>query len=127
ANVPLLRAVVRPPEDPPTRQKANDLRQRLVALKARFDAGQWTDATKNGRALVREPRAIGYKPLIAEALAQEGAMLFRTNDPAAAERALTDAFWTADASRHDEIRAETAALLVHIVGYLQSRYQEAQG
>jgi eukaryotic-like serine/threonine-protein kinase len=127
ANVPLLRAVVRPPEDPPTRQKTNDLRQRLVALKARFDAGQWKDATEDGRTLVGEARAIAYKPLIAETLALEGAMLFRTNDVAAAERALTDAFWTADAARHDEIRAETAALLVHVVGYLQSRFAEAQG
>ena len=126
ANVPLLRAVVRPPEDPPTREKTNNLRQRLVALKARFDAGQWKDTAKDGRTLVEEARAIGYKPLIAETLSQEGAMLFRSNDPAAAERALRDAFWTADASRHDEVRAETAALLVHVVGYLQSRYAEAE-
>jgi len=126
ANVPLLRAVVRPPEDPPTRQKATELRQQLVALKARFDAGQWKDTTRDGQRLVAEARKVGYKPLIAETLAQQGAMLFRSNDPVAAERALTDAFWIADAARHDEIRAETAALLVHVVGYLQSRYSEAQ-
>ena len=45
--------------------------------------------------------------------------------PAAAETCLTEAFWVADASRHDEVRAEAAAILVYVVGYQQARFAEA--
>jgi eukaryotic-like serine/threonine-protein kinase len=126
ANVGLLRAVVKPPEDPSVRVKVEDARARLAAIKARFDAGRWKDAAAEGPTLVREARAIGYRPLIAESLAQEGAMLIRSNDIAAAERALADAFWAADAARHDELRAETAESLVYVVGYLQRRFSEGE-
>src|SRR4051812_12479072 len=39
ADVPVLRAVVKPPEDTATRQKVDELRKRLANLKAKFDAG----------------------------------------------------------------------------------------
>jgi tetratricopeptide (TPR) repeat protein len=126
ANVPLLRAVVKPPEDPPTRQRVAELRQRLVSLKARFDAGQWKKTGAEGPALIADVRKIGYKPLLAEALAQEGVMLVRANESSAGAQVLTEAYSVADASRHDEIRAETAAFLVHVVGYLEMRFPEAQ-
>jgi tetratricopeptide (TPR) repeat protein len=126
ANVPLLRAVVKPPEDPSVRVKVEETRARLAALKARYDAGRWKDASAEGSTLVGEARAIGYKPLIAETLAQQGKMLVRSNDTIAAEKALSEAFWMADATRHDELRAETAATLVYVVGYLQRRFADAQ-
>ena len=53
-------------------------------------------------------------------------MLIQSNDPAAAEQMLTEAFWAADAARHDELRAETAAVLVYVVGYLQRRFGDGQ-
>jgi serine/threonine protein kinase/tetratricopeptide (TPR) repeat protein len=126
ADVPVLRAVLKPPDDGGTKQKVDDLRKRLADLKARFDAGRWGDASKEGPRLVSEAHAIGYKPLIAEALAQEGTMLLRSNDLGAAEQALAEAFWAADASRHDELRAAIAADLVYVVGYLQRRFSEGQ-
>ena len=46
ADVPLLRAVVRPPEDPVTRAKVAELRRRLAELKARSDAGRWKEVLK---------------------------------------------------------------------------------
>ena len=79
------------------RVTVENLHRRLASLKARFDAGGWKDAAKDGPALVSEARSIGYKPLVAETLAQEGAMLIRSNDTRAAEEALTEAFWAADA------------------------------
>jgi tetratricopeptide (TPR) repeat protein len=39
---------------------------------------------------------------------------------------LTEAFWSADTARHDEVRAEVAANLVFVVGYQQSRFAEAR-
>ena len=73
ADVPLLRAVVRPPEDPATRARVAELRRRLAELKARFDAGP-LEGGAEGRApaLVAEARALGYQPLVAETLALIG-------------------------------------------------------
>src|SRR6185312_2854779 len=41
ADIPTLRAVVRPPDDPSTVARVSDMRQRLAETKARFDAGRW--------------------------------------------------------------------------------------
>ena len=41
ADVQTLKAVIKPPEDPTTRAKVNDLRERLADVKAQFDAGRW--------------------------------------------------------------------------------------
>jgi serine/threonine protein kinase len=124
-DVPLLRAVIRPPEDPKTRAKVADLRRRLADLKARFDAGQWKEALKKAPALVAEARAVGYQPLIAETLALMGSVFLQANNSKDAERTLTESFWIADASRHDEVRAEAASALVYVVGYEEVRFDEA--
>jgi tetratricopeptide (TPR) repeat protein len=126
ADVPLLRAVVRPPEDPATKARVPELRRRLADLKARFDAGRWKEAIKDAPALVAEVRAVGYQPLVAEILALQGMMSFKANDTKVAEQALTEAFWAADASRHDEVRAESAANLVYVVGYQEGNFAGAQ-
>ena len=44
ADVPVLRAVVKPPEDVATRAKVEDLRNRVAELKAKFDAGRYREA-----------------------------------------------------------------------------------
>jgi serine/threonine protein kinase/tetratricopeptide (TPR) repeat protein len=126
ADVPLLRAVVRPPEDPNTRALVADLRHQLADLRARFNAGRWKEAMKSAPRLVAEARAVGYQPLVAETLALHGTILFKSNDTKAAEAALTEAFWAADASRHDEVRAEVATNLVYVVGYQAGNFASAQ-
>jgi serine/threonine protein kinase/tetratricopeptide (TPR) repeat protein len=125
ADIPVLRAVVRPPEDPATRARVEDIRQRLADLKARFDAGRWREGLKEGPQLVVEARASGYLPLIAETLAMVGGQRIRLTATQAAADALEEAFWAADASRHDEVRADVAVNLVWVVGYLQTRFAEA--
>jgi tetratricopeptide (TPR) repeat protein len=125
ANVPLLRAVVKPPEDPATRAKASELRVRMAELKARFDAGRWKDALKDAPALVAAAEALGYQPLLAETLLLQGNMMISAGDPAAAEHTMVRAFWRADASRHDELRAEAAAKLVYVVGFQEGHFEDA--
>src|SRR6185503_4103062 len=68
ADIALLRSVVRPPTDPGTRARVNDLRHRLAELKARSDAGRWKEVLKPIQTAESEARAIGYQPLIAEIL-----------------------------------------------------------
>jgi serine/threonine protein kinase/tetratricopeptide (TPR) repeat protein len=125
ANLPLLRAVVQPPENPATRAKVNDLRIRLADLKARFDAGRWKEALKNLPGLLSAARALGYQPLLAETLQIQGNMLISAGDSVAAEKSLIEAYWRADASRHDELRAEAAEKLVFVVGFQEGHFDEA--
>jgi serine/threonine protein kinase len=125
ADVPLLRSVVRPPEDPATRARVDDLRRRLADLKARFDAGAWREGVGAADALAAEARALGYQPLTAEALALEGREHLKVADASGSAKALEEAFWQADASRHDDVRAEVATFLVWTHGYLRSDYAQA--
>src|SRR4029453_19149712 len=98
----------------------------VAKLKARFDAGQWKETRQNAPILVAEARKIAYQPLVAEALLLSGHGMARPGDSAAAEQAFNEAFLTAEASRHDEVRAEAAAILVYVVGYQQGRFQEGR-
>jgi eukaryotic-like serine/threonine-protein kinase len=126
ADVPLLRSVVRPPEDPATRARVVDLRHQLAGLKALFDAGRYREGLKNAPGLVAAARTLGYQPLVAETLALMGTMYTKSNDSHTAEQALVESYFVADSSRHDEVRAEDALFLVWVVGYQQGRYPEAQ-
>jgi tetratricopeptide (TPR) repeat protein len=125
ADVQLLRAVVMPPEDQRTRERVNALRIRLAELKASFDAGRWKKALEDAPALVADTEAVGYKPLTAEARMLRGHMLAKAGDPGAAEKEMLTAFSLADASRHDELRAEAAEKLVFVVGFRLGRFEEA--
>jgi serine/threonine protein kinase/tetratricopeptide (TPR) repeat protein len=125
-DVPLLRSVVRPPDDPATRAQVAELKQQLAHLKALFDAGRWREGLKDGPGLVAAAKNVGYQPLIAETLALMGTLYLKANDSHAAEVALTDSYLAADASKHDEVRAADATNLVWVVGYLQGRFDEAQ-
>ena len=126
ADVPLLRAVVKPPEDAATRTKVNELRMRLAELKARFDSGRYREARKDVSDLVSFARTLGYQPLVAETLSLQGTISCKSDDGAGAHRALFESYLAAEASRHDEVRAEVAALLVYVVGYQQGHFDEAQ-
>jgi serine/threonine protein kinase len=126
ADVTLLRAVVRPPEDPVTRAKVAELRRRLAELKARSDAGRWKEVLKAAQATEAEARAIGYQPLVAEILVLEGLAYGRSNDAKTAEKMLVEAFQAADAYRHDEVRATAATELVYVFGYQEGQFEEAE-
>ena len=126
ADVPLLRAVVKPAEDAATRERVAAVRLKLADLKARFDAGKFRSNMSEMSALIRQTREIGYKPLTAEALLLQGHAEMRAGNAQSAEDVFAEAFWMADASRHDEVRAEAAALLVFVLGYQQGRFTDAQ-
>jgi serine/threonine-protein kinase len=70
-------------------------------------------------------RELGYKPLVAEGLVLLGTMQYKSDNGRSAEQALVESFRMADASRHDEVRAEAAADLVYVYGYQQGNFAEA--
>ena len=126
ADVPTLRAVIRPPDDPGSVAKVAELRKRLAEAKARFDAGRWKESLKGTSAVISEARVLGYKPVVAESLALLGMMKEKANDGHAAETAFVEAYRLADASRHDEVRAEVSTMLVFVVGDQERNFAEAQ-
>ena len=75
--------------------------------------------------MIDAARAVGYKPLTAEALALAGLIYMRAHNAVAAERAMSESYVLADASRDDDVRAEVATNLVFVVGDLQGRIREA--
>ena len=125
-DVPLLRAVVKPPEDTNTRARVAVMRRKLADLKAQFDAGRFRSSYPDISSVAAEARETNYKPLSAEALLLQGDMEMKAGNAEEAERILSDAFWMADASRHDEIRADAADSLVFVVGYQQGRFADGQ-
>jgi serine/threonine protein kinase/tetratricopeptide (TPR) repeat protein len=125
ADVPLLRAIVRPPEDPSTRARVDDLRRRLADLKARFASGSWRGGVHDAQTLADEAHALGYQPLTAEALELVGREREKFGDGVGSAKALEEAFWQADSSRYDDVRAEAATFLVYTCGYLENDYAQS--
>jgi serine/threonine-protein kinase len=117
AEVALLKEVVKPPEDGPTRARVEALREEKAHLVALRDAGRCADALKLADELIPRARQIGYLPLIAETL--EAGAPPQSNCmpiPAKIER-LREAFVAAVASHHDEIAAKEATLLGNYVTF----------
>jgi eukaryotic-like serine/threonine-protein kinase len=111
ADVPLLRAVIKPPADDATRARVQALRTQLAHLKAMWRAGRCADAQPLANDLLSQIRAVGYQPLLAEgllAVADDG-----EDCSPATERIgmIQEAFAAALASHHDEVAAQAAAVL----------------
>jgi len=108
ADVRTLRAVVPVPANPETRQKVEALRQRIADLKALYISARYIDGAARLGNLVPQTRALGYEPLLAEALQIDGALAKWTRPHDEATRVLNEAMLHAEASRHDRVLAETA-------------------
>jgi len=108
ADVRTLRAVVPVPANPETRHQVEALRQRIADLKALYISARYPEGTKRLGDLVAQARAIGYEPLLAEALQIDGALGKWTRPHDEVTRVLDEAMLHAEASRHDRVLAETA-------------------
>ncbi len=125
ANVEALRATVRPPEDPATRDKVAHLRIQLAEARALFDSGQFKPALERIRTLAGEAVALRYRPLEAEVLELRGALEEKAGDFPASEATLRQAVWAAEAGRHDEVIASASARLVRS-GMLQAEFEQGR-
>ena len=111
ADVPALRAVVRPPEDPATRKRVDDLRTELAKLIALRDSGQCARAMPKAGGLIADVRAAGYQPLLAETLYAAAQLGNNCGDFAEMLQRFREAHSVATASRHDEIAAQASAVI----------------
>ncbi|MFE8600609.1 tetratricopeptide repeat protein [Archangium violaceum] len=125
ANVEALRATVRPPEDPATLEKVEQLGLRLAEARALFDSGQFKPALERVRTLAGEVVAVRYRPLEAEVLELRGALEEKAGDFPASEATLRRAVWAAEAGRHDEVIASASARLVRS-GMLQAEFEQGR-
>jgi tetratricopeptide (TPR) repeat protein len=111
ADVPLLRAVVKPPEDPATRKRVDALRVDLADLIALRDSGQCTRAIPKADALIADTRAVAYQPLLAETLFASAQIGVNCGDAADMLERFKEAHAAATASRNDDVAAQAAALI----------------
>jgi len=120
----LLRAVVKPPEDPAVRASVQGLKPRLAEVKALTDAGHIPEALSRARPLLIEARKIGYLPVVAEALYRLG--WISLGNPSEAESMMEEASWAAQAGGDEELFAEAATMLVYVVGYVEGSFDRAR-
>ena len=125
-DVPALRTVVPPPADAEARGRVAVLRGHLAEVKALTDTGQWPAAGRKAGPLVDAARAVGYEPLVAEALAAKSWLEAQTGQPAAAAATLEAEVWAALAARRDDLAAEAAAQAMAMDGYFLARHEEAE-
>jgi tRNA A-37 threonylcarbamoyl transferase component Bud32 len=111
ADVPALRAVVKPPEDAATRKRVDDLRGELANMVALRDSGQCARATPKADALISDVRAVGYQPLLAETLYESAQLGSSCGNIAETLQRLKDAHAAATVSRNDEVAAQASALI----------------
>ncbi|HVU52725.1 MAG TPA: serine/threonine-protein kinase [Polyangia bacterium] len=111
ADVPLLKATIQPPDDEAVRKRVVELEERTARLAAVTSAGQCAAAEKEEPALVADARAVGYRPVLAEALDAAAHMAdFCVEENLGIER-FREAYSIALASRNDEVAADAAASL----------------
>jgi hypothetical protein len=125
ADVPALRTVVPPPADASTRSKVAVLRVDLADIKALTDTGQWPAALGKAGPLVDSARALGYEPLLVEALAARAWLENESGNPNAATKTLAEAVWAGLAAHRDDIAADSATSLVGLTGYDLNRPEDS--
>ena len=111
ADVAMLRAVVKPPDDPKTRAAVVAVREDVAKLNALAMSGQCEIAAKVGPTMVEKAKALRYGPLEAEALYAIGRLGESCGDTPHAIEQLEDATFTAQAANHDEIGFQAAIYL----------------
>ena len=114
ADISALRAVIPPPTDPTMRARIAELEKRLAETKALSDTGQWAAAQRQVEPLVEAARAIGYEPLLAEALNSLGWLEGEVGDPMVSAKTSEEAVWVALAAHRDDIAAESASQVVAV-------------
>jgi tetratricopeptide (TPR) repeat protein len=111
ADVPLLRAVIKPPEGEAARQRVEALRTELAQLVALRDSGQCTRAVAKADQLVADVRAVGYQPLVAQAVYAASELGPGCGDPKVMLQRFKEAHIAANASHHDEVAALASTAL----------------
>jgi hypothetical protein len=112
--------------DEARQQQIADVRERLAVVKGLQDAGRCEEGVALAEDVIVEATALDHPRLLAEALFLLGSLQTETADYEAAEKSLSEAAWTAEANRLDEIVARARTALVEVVGDKQARYEDGR-
>jgi serine/threonine protein kinase/tetratricopeptide (TPR) repeat protein len=122
-DVELLRAVVRPPDDPAVRAAVGELRLRLADVRAQFRVGRYREGVEAVTSDVARARQIGYGPTLAEALLLQGSFEGELVRFEASAATMEEAVWVAELARHDEVAVEAASYIIVMTGFYQTKFE----
>jgi serine/threonine-protein kinase len=111
ADVEMLKAVIKPPDDPAVRAKVAGIREEVAKVKALGDSGQCEKAVTLGISVTAEAKAVGYLPAEAESAFATGRLMDSCLDPAKGVALLHEAIAAAATSRHDELFVQATLVL----------------
>ncbi len=107
------------------RDRVDAAEQKLARARATNHAGAYRDALAIAQDVLKEARALPYRPLEAEALVVIASDHERLGELAEAEHGYLEAIRVAEAGGHDEAKAEAWAALVSMVGENLARPKDA--
>lgn len=126
ANLVRLRAPVRPPDDPATRDRLVGLRRRLAEAEARSNVGKVAEALAGASAVAGEARTLGYRPFEAAGLIALSEIRQRAGDWQGALDAARDGMRAADAGHDGAQAAEAQSYVTFLLGTRLGRPAEAE-
>jgi len=112
ADIAMLRAVMRPPDDPGKRAQVAALREEVAKANALATVGRCEQARTTGTTVLTAAKQTGYRPLEAEAALALGRLADSCLDPAKGVEYLEQAVLAAEASHHDEVTIGASAFFV---------------
>jgi tetratricopeptide (TPR) repeat protein len=119
-----LAARLPPHESPAAAAEVATLREQLAAARAHQVIGSHDEGLAITAEALRRARALDYPPLVAEALQRTGELQHNASAFATAEQTFLEAYFTAEALRHDEVQLAAAVRLAYLVGVHQARHDE---
>ncbi len=126
ADVAVLRVVLPVPRDPALRQQVDRLRQRAAEARALGATGRYQQGIAKARPLLDEAQKLGYQPVVAEVSSLLGLLDGMIGQMKSAAEESERALWAAEGTRHDEVAAEAAVMLVGITGYGLGQVEESE-
>ncbi len=126
ADVEALAQPVPPPDRPGAAPRVEAAFERLADARARLHTGRWKEAVERAGAIASEAEALGYKPLLGEALLVQGIAQTDLRDEKAATAALRRATLASLAGRDTKHAIEALAYLIHVEGELTLRPEQVE-
>jgi serine/threonine-protein kinase len=120
-----LTAAYPPPEQHTVRTEVARLERELDRAEALEQAGRYPAGLRVADTVLRESRPLEYPPLAARALFAAARLSEKSSDPTRAEALLRSAFAQAAKARDDALLAHMWSYLIHLVGIVQARHDDA--
>jgi tRNA A-37 threonylcarbamoyl transferase component Bud32/tetratricopeptide (TPR) repeat protein len=114
ADTEMLRAVIKPPDNPAVRARVAAVRETVAKVKALGDSGQCENAISLGTKVTEEAKALGYLPVQAEAEFAVGRLSETCLEPAKGLAILEEAAAAAETSRHDEAFVQATLVMASL-------------